>query len=651
MQSRCTVTRIRWVVTPVIAGILTAALSATAWAAPTPEQRREIAALRKSILDAGLLYKDKQFAESAEKVREVQERTEEMVKEADAATFLLMKPLFESLKKAHALLELEGVELTPLDLPDRPIAKPKQPDKPDKPETPDTAKPVEGGTSFVKEVTPILIAKCGRCHVQKASGKLSMATYASLMKGSEAGVVIFPRDPDGSEMIMAIAEGDMPRGGLKITPAEFAVLKKWIAEGAVFDGNNPEANITTLAGAATPTATPTPTPQPPPEVVVATGKETVSFARQVAPVLVENCSGCHGARNPRNNFNMSMFTGLLKGGDSGSPVMPGNGADSLIVQKLKGTAGGQRMPAGRDPLPDDTIALIETWIAEGATFDGPDAAMNLGQVAALARANAATHEELMAERVTKAGENWRLAMPRIAPRSAETEHFLLMGNVGDNALAEVAETAESVVPKIANLFHAPAEQPLIKGRMTLFVFQARYDYSEFGQMVEKRDLPREWRGHWQYDVLDAYGAMVAPRDNEFGVEALVAQQLAGTYIASLGTLPPRWFSEGSARVAASRVDSRDSRVMEWDNTISQALAAMSRPDDFLTGKLAPEYADIAAYSFVGYLMGESRRYSSLLKALREGEAFDTAFTTAYGGTPPQVADVWYRRAARRASGN
>jgi hypothetical protein len=226
-----------------------------------------------------------------------------------------------------------------------------------------------------------------------------------------------------------------------------------------------------------------------------------------------------------------------------------------------------------------------------------------------------------------------------------------MGNVGDNALAEVSEKAESVVPKIATLFKAPSDQPLIKGRMTLFVFQQRYDYSEFGQMVERRDLPREWRGHWQYDVIDAYGAMVAPRDDEFGVEALVAQQLAGAYIASLGTLPPRWFSEGSARVAASRIDSRDARVMEWDNTLSQALAAMSRPDDFLTGKLAPEFADIAAYSFVGYLMGESRRYSSLLKSLREGEAFDMAFSSAYGGTPAQVADVWYRRTARRASGN
>jgi mono/diheme cytochrome c family protein len=443
----------------------------------------------------------------------------------------------------------------------------------------------------------------------------------------------------------------MPRGGLRITAPELATLKKWITEGAAFDGESPEANITTLASGATPTATATPTPPPTPEVVQATGKETVSFAQQIAPVLVENCSGCHGMNNPRNNLSMLTFARLLRGGDSGSPVMPGNGAESLIVQKLKGTAGGQRMPAGRDPLADDTIALVETWINEGATFDGPDAAMNLSQVAALARANAATHEELMAERVTKAGENWRLAMPRITARSAETEHFLLMGNVGDNALAEVSEKAESVVPKIATLFKAPSDQPLIKGRMTLFVFQQRYDYSEFGQMVERRDLPREWRGHWQYDVIDAYGAMVAPRDDEFGVEALVAQQLAGAYIASLGTLPPRWFSEGSARVAASRIDSRDARVMEWDNTLSQALASMSRPDDFLTGKLAPEFADIAAYSFVGYLMGESRRYSSLLKSLREGEAFDAAFQSAYGGTPAQVADAWYRRTARRASGN
>ncbi|MFO7563648.1 MAG: hypothetical protein R6X02_13455 [Enhygromyxa sp.] len=52
-------------------------------------------------------------------------------------------------------------------------------------------------------------------------------------------------------------------------------------------------------------------------------------------------------------------------------VEPGNAAESYLVAKLRGTqvaAGGlgAMMPSGTQMLPEETIALVEAWIDEGA---------------------------------------------------------------------------------------------------------------------------------------------------------------------------------------------------------------------------------------------------------------------------------------------
>jgi hypothetical protein len=183
--------------------------------------------------------------------------------------------------------------------------------------------------------------------------------------------------------------------------------------------------------------------------------------------------------------------------------------------------------------------------------------------------------------------------------------------------------------------------------MTLFLFRQRYDYSEFGNMVEKTDLPKEWRGHWNFSIIDAYGAMIPPTDDTYTLDGLVAQQLAGTYIATLNN-PPRWFAEGAARVAASRLAPKDGRVAEWKSGLGPALAKMQKADDFMNKKLPPEDADIAAFSFVDALMQKknAKAFSALLDALRQDTDFNQAFVAIYGASPQQAAEVWARTAGR-----
>ena len=80
----------------------------------TAAQRREANALHVKIRRAGSLFTQKKFDECAELVGEVQTRVESMAEKADEDLIELLEPIYRRVIRAHALLELEGIELDPL---------------------------------------------------------------------------------------------------------------------------------------------------------------------------------------------------------------------------------------------------------------------------------------------------------------------------------------------------------------------------------------------------------------------------------------------------------------------------------------------------------------------------------------------------------
>lgn len=605
-------------------------------AAPTAEQRTEILALGTLLTKAGNLYKESKFKEAGEIIKDIQVRLEKLAAAGDEQLVTQVEPIQKRLVNAHALLELEGITLAEL----KPLPAKVAAAKPAPGKRGDKAGMV--GVSFVRDVAPILNARCGSCHVRNARGMFSMATFESLMKGPPAGKVVFPGNVPGSDLIVKVEDKEMPPNGAGIPDAELAVLKKWIEQGARFDGPSPTAQLTTLIpGGAQAATTPAATVQQ------ATGSETISFAKDIAPVLAQNCTECHGGNNPRANLSLNTMARLIRGGDRGEPVLPGKGADSLIVKKLKGTADGARMPMGRAPLDSAVIARFEKWIDEGAKFDGPDTNQPVAEVAAIAKAQGMTHDQLAADRINQAEENWRLSMPSAPFQKKESTNFLVVGKVGDSVLSDVSDKAETLAKRVGDILKAPPDQPLVKGRMTLFVFADRYDYTEFGKMVEKRDLPPVWRGHHRYSIIDAYGAVLMPRASDYSLDVLVAQQTAALYVASQGRGVPRWFAEGCGRAIAARLaPASDQRIARWDEELNAVLGTLAKPDDFLTSKLSPEEEDVCSFSFVKFLMNDNKRFAALIDGLRKGGEFNKVFAATFGNTPTQLAANWVRNPPR-----
>ena len=98
------------------------------------------------------------------------------------------------------------------------------------------------------------------------------------------------------------------------------------------------------------------------------GMRTVDFATEVHPVLETRCKSCHAGDHAQAGFRVSSREDLMRGGASGPAIVPGKGADSLLIQKITGRRG-TRMPPSGSPLNDDAITAIRAGL-QGSNGEG-----------------------------------------------------------------------------------------------------------------------------------------------------------------------------------------------------------------------------------------------------------------------------------------
>ena len=95
----------------------------------------------------------------------------------------------------------------------------------------------------------------------------------------------------------------------------------------------------------------------------------LDFARDIRPILEDNCNQCHGADRSMNGLRLDTREAALKGGQSGPAILPGDGSSSLLYRKIAGDAPGSPMPL-TGKLPPDQVELIRTWLDQGAPWTG-----------------------------------------------------------------------------------------------------------------------------------------------------------------------------------------------------------------------------------------------------------------------------------------
>ena len=101
------------------------------------------------------------------------------------------------------------------------------------------------------------------------------------------------------------------------------------------------------------------------------GDETVDFQTDVWPILERSCLQCPGPMESFSNLRMDSAERILKGGDLGKILVPGEPENSPMYVRVSLPADDlDLMPVEGDPLTEEEVEVIRKWIAAGADFGG-----------------------------------------------------------------------------------------------------------------------------------------------------------------------------------------------------------------------------------------------------------------------------------------
>lgn len=110
------------------------------------------------------------------------------------------------------------------------------------------------------------------------------------------------------------------------------------------------------------------------------------FEKEVRPLLVEKCQGCHGPQKTKGGLKLTSRTDLLKGGDNGPAILADKPGESLLLKVVHFQEEPRMPPQGK--LSDRQIEVFDRWVRAGAPWPGsfpPATASKEGAFAITAR--------------------------------------------------------------------------------------------------------------------------------------------------------------------------------------------------------------------------------------------------------------------------
>lgn len=593
-------------------------------AAPTPEQRKEMAEIKKEFTKVTTALKKKETEKAETELKAIEEKFDKLVKDAG---YTNNDPMVVSTKKL-------------IDIQKNLIQKQKG--------GPAAAGGMNGQLSFSNDIAPILVDKCLSCHSDNPRAGLRLDSFAAMKRGGRSGLLLVPGEPAQSLLVNRLVittDARMPKNEDPLPAEEIDKITRWVQQGARFDGASEAASLTDLAKKAMEAKLPAVT------VAKPTGKETVSFKEDIAPFMVNICGQCHNDVRKANNFSVGTFESLLRGGDSGTGLVAGEPEKSHLYRMVAGL-DKPIMPQGRLLITRTNFKDLRTWIEEGLKFDGPDPKAQLRTL--LPDENqqmrekfaSMSNDELFKLRLDQSKAKWKKTISSQQPNILERDKFVLLGDVPEIRLKQVAEAAETSLVKLMKSFNDSS--PVVwKGKLAIFVFRDRFGYQEFNMSINQREVPEALHAHAivtdnfqeAYIVVEDIGDV--PSSTKPNLDFLVTEQITAAYLLAQSPKLPRWLVEGAGlHLALQELASKEFGIAV-NQQAAKAIHNVKRPEQiFEAGSLSPADTGPVGASVVAYLLTlqRSQHLKQFIDALAKGESLDAALGQIYNVTPKAVAD-------------
>src|SRR5213078_1363699 len=95
-------------------------------------------------------------------------------------------------------------------------------------------------------------------------------------------------------------------------------------------------------------------------------EDKVDFARQIRPILEQQCVKCHGPEKQKAKLRLDSKEAAMKGGKDGVVIVASDAAKSELYRRITLPKGDDDiMPNEGDPLSKEQTDLIRDWINQG----------------------------------------------------------------------------------------------------------------------------------------------------------------------------------------------------------------------------------------------------------------------------------------------
>ncbi len=610
-------------------------------AAITPDQRKELNQIKDDVGDATKLVKEKKFDEAGKLLDELTSKLEKLAKDAD------LKPTDKLLAPAHMLIDKQRQILL---------------------KQSGAGKGKEGGDeiSFTKQIAPLLNSKCLTCHDNNAAGRLQLDSFAEMKKGGKSGAVLQIGQPQRSLLMARLtAPGPqrMPKDAAALSNDELNLVGTWIKQGAKFDGDDEN---TKLSDYGKPGAKPKNTA--PVKIAKATGKEKVHFIKDVAPDIVSTCVRCHSGANPRGGFRMVTFEDIMRGGNSGEVIIPGDLENSRLWTMINGgdgTATTPRMPPGQLRITRTWYAKLKLWIEEGAKYDGEDPKIPLARLVPteedllLEKLAKLTADEFLVKRKEQTHDQWKKALAKEEATEVETAELYVYGNAMPDRLKQIAEWGEEHAKLLRSTFKL-SNETIWKGKLAVIVYKDRFGYGEFSQTINNREPDPAIAGHSivttghdnAYVVIEDVGDTGTAQKPDARLNLI--DQMTGAFLKRTTKPMPEWLIRGAGLAMATKEVGGDNEFLKGLRSAAQdAVRGLEKPDDlFGEGKFSPGDMAPVGFTLVTFMIREASvpKFVQFVNALQTGADLKTAVNNVYKPATTQTLALGYLNALGSSGG-
>ncbi len=385
----------------------------------------------------------------------------------------------------------------------------------------------------------------------------------------------------------------------------------------------------------------------------------LSFRRDIAPILVANCIGCHTGTGPglaRGKLSMASFEKLMAGGKRGKDIIPGDPDASHLVLMIKGEEAPKMPPNnGQRGFSEAAGEKIAAWVQAGARLDaGVSATDPLDKYAP-------TTGDLRKDELTKlkpeerdklaqqAGlDRWKKATPTV-PNFTTGTHFLAFGNLPGDRTAKLLKAMEAQYT-LANRLLGSAKGPALDPteKISLYVFKDQGAFVEFVRTIENQEVEAGETARAKLNVESPYLVAVDPANGgeetpmtsakkgarkgkkaedsiggpERSLAGLLTEQLL-TAATNRAGKPPKWVALGLGAYAASQVEAGSPyyRRLRTETLESVRIGWQPKVTEVLGGQAPTETTRAAGFALFEWMSANASAsaMTAFLKMMLEGQ--------------------------------